>query len=67
MELQIINTQGQNVGALTVNDGIFAREYNQALVHQVVTAFLANKGSDIEATALATNLEAADEISRQMR
>ena len=49
MELQIINTQGQNVGAMTVNDGIFAREYNQALIHQVVTAFLANARSGTRA------------------
>ncbi|HMT02936.1 MAG TPA: 50S ribosomal protein L4 [Burkholderiales bacterium] len=42
MELKVINTAGHDVGTLQVNDEVFNREYNEALVHQVVTAFLAN-------------------------
>jgi large subunit ribosomal protein L4 len=45
MELKVINTQGQDAGVLQVNDAIFGREYNEALVHQVVNAFLANARS----------------------
>ena len=45
MELKIINAQGQVSGALSVSDALFAREYNEALVHQLVTAFLANARS----------------------
>ena len=45
MELKIINTQGQVSGALSASDALFAREYNEALVHQLVTAFLANARS----------------------
>lgn len=45
MELKVINTQGQVSGSLTASDVLFAREYNEALVHQLVTAFLANARS----------------------
>lgn len=45
MELKVINTEGKDVGVLAVNEAVFAREYNEALVHQVVTAFLANARS----------------------
>lgn len=39
----------------------------EALVSIDINSSRATKGSDIEETALATNLEAADEIARQMR
>lgn len=42
MELQLIDSQGQSAGAVTASDALFGREYNEALVHQVITAFLAN-------------------------
>jgi large subunit ribosomal protein L4 len=42
MELQLINAQGQGAGAVTASDALFGREYNEALVHQVITAFMAN-------------------------
>jgi large subunit ribosomal protein L4 len=45
MELKLINIQGKDAGVLEVKDAVFAREYNEALVHQVVTAFLANARS----------------------
>jgi len=45
MELKLINVQGQDAGVLSVNEAVFGREYNEALVHQVVTAFLANARS----------------------
>jgi large subunit ribosomal protein L4 len=45
MELKVINTQGMDAGVLQVNDAVFARDYNEALVHQVVNAFLANARS----------------------
>jgi large subunit ribosomal protein L4 len=41
MELKVINTNGADT-SLTVSDAMFGREYNEALVHQVVTAYLAN-------------------------
>ncbi len=42
MELQLINAQGQGAGAVTASDALFGREYNEALVHQIITAFMAN-------------------------
>lgn len=42
MELNIINHVGKNAGVINLNDELFALPYNEALVHQVVTAFLAN-------------------------
>ncbi|MCL6264034.1 50S ribosomal protein L4 [Craterilacuibacter sp. RT1T] len=45
MELKVINTQGQAVENLLASDALFGRDYNEALVHQVVTAFLANARS----------------------
>lgn len=45
MELKVIDTKGQVSGSLTASDALFAREYNEALVHQLVTAYLANARS----------------------
>jgi large subunit ribosomal protein L4 len=42
MELQLINDQGQSAGVVNASDAVFGREYNEALVHQLITAFLAN-------------------------
>ena len=42
MELQVINDQGKPTAKVSASDAAFAREYNEALVHQVITAFLAN-------------------------
>ena len=45
MELKLINAQGQVSGSIAGSDALFAREYNEALVHQLVTAYLANARS----------------------
>jgi large subunit ribosomal protein L4 len=42
MEIKMINAQGQEAGAISAADTLFAREYNEALVHQLVTAYMAN-------------------------
>ena len=42
MELQVINEQGKPTTKVAASDAAFAREYNESLVHQVVTAYLAN-------------------------
>jgi large subunit ribosomal protein L4 len=42
MELQVINDQGKPTAKVSASDVAFAREYNEPLVHQVITAFLAN-------------------------
>lgn len=45
MDLKLIDAQGQNVGAVSASDVLFARDYNEALVHQLVTAYQANARS----------------------
>jgi len=42
MDLKLINEQGQEAGAVSAADSLFGREYNEALVHQLVTAYMAN-------------------------
>ncbi|MHB1619082.1 MAG: 50S ribosomal protein L4 [Sulfuricella sp.] len=45
MELKLINDQGQSTASVTASDDLFGREFNEALVHQVVTAYMANARS----------------------
>ncbi|MHB1373456.1 MAG: 50S ribosomal protein L4 [Thauera sp.] len=45
MELKLLNDQGQAASTLEASDVLFGRDYNEALVHQVVTAYLANARS----------------------
>lgn len=42
MELNVINEQGKPTAKLAASDAAFGREYNEALVHQVITAYMAN-------------------------
>jgi ribonuclease E len=47
--------------------GAIVIDHTEALVSVDVNSAKSNKGSDIEATALTTNMEAAEEIARQLR
>ena len=42
MELQLINQDGKSSSTVAAPDALFGRDYNEALVHQVVTAYQAN-------------------------
>lgn len=42
MELDFLNESGQSTSKVEASDSIFGREYNEALVHQLVVAFQAN-------------------------
>ena len=42
MQLELLNDQGQATSKVDAPDPVFARDYNEALVHQVVVAFQAN-------------------------
>ena len=42
MQLELLNEQGQATAKVEAPDPVFARDYNEALVHQVVVAFQAN-------------------------
>lgn len=41
MELSVVKPGNADAGTVSVSEATFAREYNEPLVHQVVTAFLA--------------------------
>lgn len=43
MKLNVVNMSGKKTGTIEISDSIFACEYNEALVHQVVVSQLANK------------------------
>ncbi len=45
MELKLINDQGQAASTLQASDTLFGREYNEALIHQLVVAYQANARS----------------------
>ncbi len=65
-----IESQIESAFAHTVHlpsGGSIVIDHTEALVSIDINSARATKGSDIEATALATNLEAADEIARQFR
>ena len=50
MDLKMINEQKEDAGNISVSDSLFDREYNEALVHQVVTAYLAGARSGTRKT-----------------
>jgi len=49
MELKVIGERGQETAKLQVSDVLFGREYNEALVHQVIVAYQANGRSGTRA------------------
>ncbi len=65
-----IESQIESAFAHSVNlpsGGSIVIDHTEALVSIDINSARATRGGDIEATALATNLEAADEIARQCR
>ena len=42
MQLELLNEQGQATAKVDAPDTVFARDYNEALVHQIVVAYQAN-------------------------
>lgn len=42
MDLKLINDNGQAASTLQASDALFGRDYNEALIHQLVTAYQAN-------------------------
>ena len=42
MQLELLNDQGQSTSTVEAPDTVFGRDYNEALVHQIVVAFQAN-------------------------
>mgnify|MGYP001558616505 FL=1 len=42
MDLKLIDAKGQAASTMAASDALFARDYNEPLIHQVVTAYQAN-------------------------
>lgn len=42
MQVELLNEQGQSASTVEAADSVFGREYNEALVHQIVVAHQAN-------------------------
>ena len=42
MQLELLNEQGQSTDKVEAPDTLFGRDYNEALVHQIVVAYQAN-------------------------
>jgi len=42
MEIKVINANGKAAASMSASDDLFGREYNEALIHQLVTAYQAN-------------------------
>ncbi len=45
MELKLIDAKGESTSNVTAPDTVFGRDYNEALIHQLVTAYQANARS----------------------
>jgi large subunit ribosomal protein L4 len=45
MELKLLNANGQEGAGVNASDTVFGRDYNEALIHQVVIAYQANARS----------------------
>ena len=50
MEMKVVNSSGKKVGTIELVAAVFGQEYNEALIHQVVVAQLANKRQGTKST-----------------
>ncbi len=56
LETKIINTEAKEVGTMALAEDVFGAEYNEAVVHQVVVAQLANKRQGTKSTLTRTEV-----------
>ena len=50
MQVKVFNTKAEEVGKMDLNDSVFGVEYNEALIHQAVVAYLANQRQGTKST-----------------
>jgi len=43
MQVKVFNTKAEEVGMMNLEDSVFGVEYNEALIHQAIVAYLANQ------------------------
>ena len=48
--IKVLNMAGEECETLKLNDKVFKQEYNEALIHQVVVAYLANQRQGTKST-----------------
>ena len=56
MKVDTYNTAAKKVGTLELSDEVFGADYNEALIHQVVVAQLANKRQGTKSTLTRTEV-----------
>lgn len=56
MKVNVLDIKAKKVGELELNDAVFGVEYNEALIHQVVVAQLANKRQGTKSTLTRTEV-----------
>lgn len=45
MDLKLLNEQGQAAATVSASDAVFGKDYNEALIHQIIVAYQANARS----------------------
>ena len=50
MQTKVINIKGEDAGKITLSDSVFKAPYNEALIHQIVVAYLANQRQGTKST-----------------
>ncbi len=50
LKVKVLNMSGNEVGDIELNESVFAAEYNESLIHQIVVAQLANKRQGTKST-----------------
>lgn len=53
---KLLNILGEECGTIRLNDSVFKQEYNEALIHQVVVAYLANLRQGTKSTLTRTEV-----------
>ena len=48
--IKVLNMLGEDAGSVKVSDSVFKQDYNEALIHQVVVAYLANQRQGTKST-----------------
>ena len=50
MQIKVYDLEAQEVGKVSLNDEVFKAPYNEALIHQIVVAYLANQRQGTKST-----------------
>ena len=50
MQVKVFNTKAEEIGNMNLADSVFGVEYNEALIHQAIVAYLANQRQGTKST-----------------